>query len=63
MATAQLVGLGAMIVAIEAELGRQDGDGDHPAAFGVGLLVTGLGTALDLAVLARSVRSRERACR
>jgi hypothetical protein len=56
LAAAQLVGLGATIVAIETELGPQDSYGDHPAAFGVGLLVTGVGSALGLAVLARSAR-------
>jgi hypothetical protein len=56
LAAAQLVGLGAMIVAIEAEVGPQDSYGDYPAAFGVGLLVTGVGSALGLAVVARSAR-------
>lgn len=57
LAAAQLVGLGATIVAIEAELGPQDSYGDYQAAFGVGLLVTGVGSVLGLGVLARSARS------
>ena len=57
LCAAQLLGVGAMIVALEAELGPQDSFGDYPAAFGVGLLVTGVGSALGLGVLARSARS------
>jgi hypothetical protein len=59
LAAAQLVGMGAMIVAIKAEVGPQNSYGDYPAAFGVGLLVAGAGSALGLAVVARSARSRE----
>ncbi len=57
LAAAQLVGMGATIVAIIAEVGAQDSYGDYPFAFGVGLLVTGNGSALGLAVLARSARN------
>ena len=57
LAGAQLVGIGALIIAIEAEVGQRDSYGDYPAAFGVGLLVTGVGSALGLAVLVRSARS------
>lgn len=57
LAAAQLVGMGAMIVAITAELGEPDSYGDYPAAFGVGLVVTALGSALGLALLVRSARS------
>ena len=57
LAAAQLVGVGATIVAIESEVGPQNSYGDYPAAFGLGLLVTGVGSALGLAVLARSARS------
>ncbi len=56
LTAAQLIGLGAMIVAIRAELGPQNSYGDYPAGFGVGLLVAGIGSALGLAVLARSTR-------
>ena len=56
LAAAQLFGMGAMIIAIEAEVGPQDSYGDYQAAFGLGLLVTGVGSALGLGVLARSAR-------
>lgn len=54
LSAAQLGGMGAMIIAIEAEVGTPDSYGDYPAAFGVGLLVTGIGSAVGLALLARS---------
>ncbi len=57
VAAAQLAGMGAMIVALKAEVGPQNSYGDYPAAFGVGLLVAGVGSALGLAVLTRSARS------
>lgn len=56
LAPAQLAGVGALMMAIIAEVGPQDRYGDYPSASGVGLLVTGVGSALGLAVLNRSAR-------
>ena len=36
LAAATVVGMAVMIVAIEAEIGREDSYGDYPATFGLG---------------------------
>lgn len=57
LAAAQVVGLGATIVAIAADVGTQDASGDYPAAFGIGLVVTSVTSVLGLAVLVRACRT------
>jgi len=52
LAAAPLVGTAAMFVAIASELGREDGYGDYPAAFGVGNATIAAGCLIGLAVLA-----------
>lgn len=54
LAAAQLIGIGVMIAAIEAELGRRDSYGDYPAAFGLGNAVIAAGSVLGVAMLARA---------
>ncbi len=54
IATAQLLGMAAMFVGIVAEVGRQNSYGDHPAAFGIGLVVTAVLSALGLVFAAPS---------
>lgn len=53
VAAAQIVGIAALYVAVIAEIGEQDSYGDYPAAFGVGLVVTGVFSVLGLATFAR----------
>lgn len=57
LAAAQVVGLGATIVAIAAKVGPQDSYGDYPMAVGIGLVVTAAASVLGLATLARAARS------
>ncbi len=54
VAAAQIAGMAVMYVAVIAEVGRQDSYGDYPAAFGVGLVVTAVLSALGLASFART---------
>ena len=54
LATAQLVGMAVMFTALAAEVGRRDEYGDHPAAFGIGLVVTAAATVWSLYQLDRS---------
>ena len=54
LAAAQLVGMAVMFTAMAAEVGRRDEYGDHPAAFGIGLVVTAAATVLSLYQLDRS---------
>ena len=51
----QLVGMAVMFGGIFAELGQPDRYGDYPAAFGLGLVVTGAVSAFAMAVLARGI--------
>lgn len=54
LAAAQIAGMAVTYVAVIAEVGRQDSYGDYPAAFGVGLVVTAVLSALGLATFARA---------
>ncbi len=54
LAAAQLVGMAVMFTAMAAEVGRRDEYGDHPAAFGIGVLVTAAATVWSLYQLDRS---------
>ena len=54
LAAAQLLGMAAMFVGIAAEVGRRDEYGDHPAAFGIGIVVTAVATVVSLYQLDRS---------
>lgn len=58
LAGAQLLGMAAMFVGIAAEVGRRDEYGDHPVAFGIGIVVTAAATAASLAHLHRSIDIR-----
>jgi hypothetical protein len=68
LAAAQVVGMVALFVAIAAEVGPVDEYGDHPAAFGIGIIVTAVGTIVSLyqidragALAAASTTARNRA--
>jgi hypothetical protein len=61
LAVAQLLGMAAMFVGIAAEVGPIDEYGDHPAAFGIGLVVTALGTLVSLFQIDRSVEPAPKA--
>ena len=54
LAVAQLLGMLTMFIALSAELGRRDEYGDHPAAFGLGLVVTAVITVTALYQLDRA---------
>ncbi len=49
----QILGMAVMFAGIAAELGSADEYGDHPAAFGLGLIVTAAGTVGSLFELDR----------
>ena len=51
---APLFGMATLFVGIAAEVGRQDEYGDHPAAFGIGTIVTAAVTVAALAQLRRT---------
>jgi hypothetical protein len=55
LALTPLLGMTAVFVGIAAELGPRDEYGDHPAAFGIGLVVTATATLVSLYQLDRSV--------
>jgi hypothetical protein len=55
LAAAQLLGMAAMFAGIAAEVGRRDEYGDHPAAFGIGIVVTAVATVVSLYQLDRSI--------
>ena len=57
LAGAQLLGMAAMFVGIAAEVGRRDEYGDHPVAFGIGIVVTAGATVVSLYHLDRSVNA------
>lgn len=57
LAASQLVGMVALVGALEAEIGRRDSYGDYPAAFGIGIAVTAAGAILGIAILARLIDS------
>ena len=54
LAGAQLLGMAVMFVGIAAEVGRRDEYGDHPVAFGLGIIVTAAATVFSLYQLDRS---------
>ncbi|MEQ1788437.1 MAG: hypothetical protein ABL966_15400, partial [Acidimicrobiales bacterium] len=56
LAGAQVLGLVSLLLALRAEIGPVDEYGDHPAAFGVGLVVTA-GAMIGALLLADRVRS------
>ena len=58
LAGAQLLGMAAMFVGIAAEVGRRDEYGDHPVAFGIGIVVTTAATVVSLHQLDRSINAR-----
>ena len=51
---APLLGMAAMFIGIVAEVGSQDEYGDHPAAFGIGTIVTAAVTVAALVQLRRT---------
>lgn len=53
LAGAQLVGIAVLYLGSISEIGRQDSYGDHPVAFGLGLVVTAVGSMAALPALAR----------
>lgn len=55
LAGAQLLGMAALFVGMAAEVGRRDEYGDHPVAFGIGIVVTSGATLVALFQLARSI--------
>jgi hypothetical protein len=57
LAGAQLLGMAAMFVGIAAEVGRRDEYGDHPVAFGIGIVVTAGATVVSLYQLDRSINA------
>jgi len=59
LAGAQLFGMAAMFTGIAAEVGRRDEHGDHPVAFGIGLVVTFAATVVSLYQLDRSVNAHQ----
>jgi hypothetical protein len=54
LSAAQVLGMAALFLGIAVEVGRQDEYGDHPAAFGLGTLVTAAATVGALVQLRRS---------
>lgn len=54
LSAAPLLGMVALFLGIAAEVGQQDEYGDHPAAFGIGVLVTAAATVAALVQLDRS---------
>lgn len=54
LSAAPLLGLAALFLGIAVEVGQQDEYGDHPAAFGIGTLVTAAVTVGALVQLGRS---------
>ena len=57
VAVGQIFGIVVTIGAIEAEVGRQDGYGDYPAAAGLGVVVAAAGSAFGLALLVWAARA------
>ena len=57
LAASHLLGMGALFVGIAAEVGRVDEYGDHPAAFGIGLVATAAATLVSLQQLGRGVEA------
>jgi hypothetical protein len=57
LAGAQLLGMASMFVGIAAEVGRRDEYGDHPVAFGIGIVVTAAATVVSLYQLDRSINA------
>jgi hypothetical protein len=55
LAASQVAGMVALFVAAAAEVGRSDEYGDHPAAFGISLVVTVAGSLISMYLLDRSV--------
>jgi hypothetical protein len=54
LGAAPLLGMAALFLGIAVEVGRADEYGDHPAAFGIGALVTAAATVGALVQLGRS---------
>lgn len=59
LAAAPLLGMAALFIGLVAELGPRNEYGDHPAASGVALVVTGVATLVSLYQLDRSVDAAE----
>ena len=59
VAAGHIAGIVVTVVAIEAEIGRQDSYGDYPAASGLGVCAAAAGSALGMALLLRAARTRE----
>ncbi len=60
LAASQLVGMVALIGALEAKVGRRNSYGDYPVAFGLGIVVTAAGAIVGIAILARLIDSARR---
>lgn len=58
LATGQLLGIVALIVAIEAEVGARDSYGDYPAAGGIAVVLVAVMAIVAMVELARSDRHR-----
>jgi len=54
LSAAQALGMAALFLGIAVEVGRQDQYGDHPVAFGIGILATAVATVGALVQLDRS---------